>query len=77
MAYSHGDALKMLAEIEHLEKTIAAKRHTLRVAISQLGDLAEERETDHGYLCPECGLRFHDPQRVTEHRENVHGIRVG
>ena len=39
--------------------------------------LPMDEEAGDAYLCPECGLRFKQPDRVTEHRENVHGIRVG
>jgi len=75
MGYSHADALRLLAEIEGLESTVAAKRHTLRVAIAQLADGSSESETEDGYLCPECGVRRTRADQLSEHRENVHGVR--
>jgi len=76
MGYSLQDALQLLAEIEGLESTARAKRQTLKKALAEI-HLPVDEEAGDAYLCPECGLRFKQPDRVTEHRENVHGIRVG
>ena len=77
MGYELADALRLLAEIESLEATARAKRHTLKVALAALPD----RPTVYGSegakwvaekVCPRCGIEVRG-KTVEEHLEDVHG----
>jgi hypothetical protein len=58
---------------------LTAAQGKLTDLLNGISELAEKLPDDgHAFVCPQdhCGLKFPTAQRLVEHRENVHGVRV-
>lgn len=74
MSYSPAD-LEAIAKKLRMDLTNAqGKLSDLMKGTAELS--AKLPDQGEGVPCPLCGLRFSSAKRVTEHEENVHGVRA-